>query len=140
MTDTAVQNARAALDEQIETARVVRDPMLPTLAALGEFARALERVEQRVSDFCPTLSDRDLNQIARSAAHGASERAGTYSRILTWRTLALACAVGFVLSLASFGAGWFARGDGVPQACVSRGVIHQEEKSGAQYCVIWLNK
>ncbi|MBO0712501.1 MAG: hypothetical protein J2P47_14620, partial [Acetobacteraceae bacterium] len=73
VTDTSARKALTALGQQIETARVVNDPVLPILEAIAEFARSMDRVDERISSFNPSLSDRDLNRIARSAAHGAGQ-------------------------------------------------------------------
>lgn len=137
VTEAAARSALTTLDRQIEAARVVNDPALPILEAMGEVVQSLNRVDARLSSFEPSLSERDLTRLARSAAHGAGQHAVMFARVQSWRSLALAALVGFAIGAAGFIAGRQTGGNLASQ-CLAHGQVRAD--NGKAFCVVWLDQ
>lgn len=137
VTDSAARKALTALDRQIEAARVVNDPALPILEAMGEVVQSLDRVDAQIAAFEPSLSERDLTRLARSAAHGAGQHALMFARAQSWRNLALAALIGFAIGAAGFMAGRQSSGNLASQ-CLAHGQVRAD--NGKAYCVVWLDR
>ena len=143
-TETSVRNAIAQIDEILAEAVHYGPAVVNVLSALRTSLVATHRQSvdtiltvQQAAERVRTPVTPD--EMRRYVAEGVRVHATTITKELVRRHILAGLVLLVVVAAAGFGAGWLSRGDGVAQACATRGEIHQGSHGG-QYCSIWLTQ